>query len=186
LDSGVGFLKRKVSVETQVHIRWMIRRDLPEVLVIERESFEFPWFEQEFIRCLRQRNCIGMVAEAKVIGAQWPIVGFIVYELHRSRIHILNVAVAEAFRHQKVGSQIVRKMVGKLSPQRRTRITLEIRETNLAAQMFFRLHGFKATTVLSDFYDDSTEDAYLFQFRTEETSEPDCINALMDDLCYGT
>ena len=46
-----------------VHIRWMIRRDMPEVLSIENESFEFPWSEEDFIRCLRQRNCIGMVAE---------------------------------------------------------------------------------------------------------------------------
>jgi len=44
-----------------VHIRWMIRRDMPEVLDIESGSFEFPWSEEDFIRCLRQRNCIGMV-----------------------------------------------------------------------------------------------------------------------------
>ena len=37
---------------TRVHIRWMIRRDMPEVLEIERKSFEFPWFEEDFIRCL--------------------------------------------------------------------------------------------------------------------------------------
>ncbi|MEM1305855.1 MAG: ribosomal-protein-alanine N-acetyltransferase RimI, partial [Planctomycetota bacterium] len=47
----------------RVHIRWMIRRDMQEVLGIEQESFEFPWLEEDFIRCLRQRNCIGMVAE---------------------------------------------------------------------------------------------------------------------------
>ncbi len=29
----------------RVHIRWMIRRDMPEVLAIEDESFEFPWLE---------------------------------------------------------------------------------------------------------------------------------------------
>ena len=49
--------------EINVHIRWMIRRDMPEVLGIENSSFEFSWSEDDFIRCLRQRNCIGMVAE---------------------------------------------------------------------------------------------------------------------------
>ena len=43
----------------RTHIRWMIRRDMPEVLAIEAASFEFPWLEDDFIRCLRQRNCIG-------------------------------------------------------------------------------------------------------------------------------
>jgi ribosomal-protein-alanine N-acetyltransferase len=42
-----------VSAESQqqlrVHIRWMIRRDMAEVLDIERGSFEFPWFEEDFI-----------------------------------------------------------------------------------------------------------------------------------------
>ena len=28
--------------QLRVHIRWMIRRDMPEVLDIEQESFEFP------------------------------------------------------------------------------------------------------------------------------------------------
>ena len=51
------------QAQLRVHIRWMIRRDMAEVLEIERGAFEFPWFEEEFIRCLRQRNCIGMVAE---------------------------------------------------------------------------------------------------------------------------
>ena len=56
--------------EARLHIRWMIRRDMAEVLEIENQSFEFPWSEEEFIRCLRQRNCIGMVADCddKVVG----------------------------------------------------------------------------------------------------------------------
>ncbi len=77
--------------EIRVHIRWMIRRDMAEVLQIERESFEFPWVDEDFIRCLRQRNCIGMVAEH-----EGRVVGFMIYELHRTRIHVLNFAVARS------------------------------------------------------------------------------------------
>ena len=43
----------------RVHVRWMVRRDMPEVLEIEGESFDFPWSEEDFIRCLRQRDCSG-------------------------------------------------------------------------------------------------------------------------------
>jgi ribosomal-protein-alanine N-acetyltransferase len=42
---------------------------------------------------------------------------------------------------------------------------LEVRETNLDAQLFFRSMGFKAITVLHEFYEDTPEDAYLMQFR---------------------
>jgi len=146
--------------EVCVHIRWMIRRDMPEVLDIENRSFEFAWTEEDFIRCLRQRNCIGMVAEHDE-----RVVGFMIYELHKNRLHILNFAVHPDFRRRGVARGMIRKLIGKLSPQRRNRILLEIRETNLAAQLFFRAAGFRAISVLRDFYEDTPEDAYLMQYR---------------------
>ncbi len=144
----------------QVHIRWMIRRDMDEVLDIERAGFEFPWSEEDFIRCLRQRNCIGMVAEHED-----RVVGFMIYELHRSRLHLLNFAVSSEYRRFGVGSQMMQKLIAKLSNQRRSRILLEVRETNLPAQLFFRENGFRAINVLRDYYSDTTEDAYLMQYR---------------------
>lgn len=144
----------------RVHIRWMIRRDMPEVLAIENSCFEFPWSEDDFIRCLRQRNCIGMVADLDD-----EVVGFMIYELHKTRLHLLNFAVSARHRRQKVGSRMINKLAAKLSAQRRTRIILEVRETNLAAQLFFRQQGFRAVSLLRDFYEDTTEDAYLMQYR---------------------
>jgi ribosomal-protein-alanine N-acetyltransferase len=93
------------------------------------------------------------------------VVGFMIYELHKNRLHILNFAVHEQFRRKGIGSQMIRKLISKLSPQRRSRIMLEIRETNLGAQLFFRDVGFKAVSLLRDFYEDTTEDAYLMQYR---------------------
>ena len=154
------------SQESCVHIRWMIRRDMQSVLDIEERSFEFPWSEDEFIRCLRQRNCIGMVAQKNE-----EVVGFMIYELHKNRLHILNFAVHPEFRRQNIGSSMVEKLVSKLSYQRRSRIMLEVRETNLPAQLFFKDLGFKAVSVLREFYEDSVEDAYLMQFRCRETVE---------------
>ena len=56
---------------------------------------------------------------------------------------------------------MVAKLAGKLSDQRRNRILLEVRETNLPAQLFFRENGFRAVSVSSRFYEDTPEDAYL-------------------------
>jgi ribosomal-protein-alanine N-acetyltransferase len=153
--------------QVRVHIRWMIRRDMPEVLAIEAESFEFPWLEEDFIRCLRQRNCIGMVAEHDD-----RVVGFMIYELNKTRIQVLNFAAATEFRRRGVGTQMIAKLVGKLSAQRRTRITLEVRETNLPAQLFFRTNGFRAVRVLRDYYEDTPEDAYLMQYRYRPEASP--------------
>ena len=146
--------------EVRVHIRWMIRRDMPEVLGIESQSFEFPWSGEDFVRCLRQRNCIGMVAEHED-----RVVGFMIYELLKARIHVLNFAVNGQFQRRGVGSQMLAKLIAKLSLQRRSRIVLEVRETNLPAQLFFRENGFRAISVLHKYYEDTPEDAYLMQFR---------------------
>ena len=143
-----------------VRIRWMIRRDMPEALAIEESSFEFPWTEEDFVRCLRQRNCIGMVAERND-----RIVGFMIYELLQSELHVLNFAVKKEYRRMGVGSQMMEKLVSKLSYGRRDRIVLEVRETNLDAQLFFKKQTFRAIDVLRDYYEDTIEDAYLMQYK---------------------
>ena len=66
---------------------------------------------------------------------------------------------------------MVEKLKGKLSQQRRNRVCLEIRETNLAAQLFFKNTEFRAVSVLRDFYDDTTEDAYVMQYRYKSESK---------------
>src|SRR3954454_7774485 len=154
--------------QIKVHIRWMIRRDMPEVLQAEQESFEYAWTEEDFLKCLRQRNCIGMVAEH---GEK--VVGFMIYELHKAKLHVLNFAVHPDYRRTGVGKQMVAKLVGKLSSHRRTRITLAVRETNLPAQLFFKTLEFRATKVLRGYYEDSGEDAFLMQFKITDDAGPD-------------
>lgn len=159
----------------RIHIRWMIRRDMPEVLHTEHSSFEFPWTEEDFLRCLRQRNCIGMVAEQCE-----KVVGFMIYELHKTKLHILNFAVHPSWRRLGIGEQMVSKLIGKLSSHRRTRITLEVRETNLCAQLFFRSQGFRAVRVLRSYYEDSGEDAFLMSycFGEEAAEYEEAVNRM--------
>lgn len=155
-------MSKSANSKQTVHIRWLIRRDLQAVLDIESASFEYPWTEEEFINCLRQRDCIGMVAEYAE-----QVVGFMVYELQPTSIHVLSFAVHPDFRRKSVGSALMDKLFSKLVYQRRSRIQLEVRETNLSAQLFLKQLGFRATGVLRSFYEDSTEDAFLMQFRAE-------------------
>jgi ribosomal-protein-alanine N-acetyltransferase len=147
----------------------MIRRDMQEVLAAERQSFEFAWTEDDFLRCLRQRNCIGMVAKHDD-----DVVGYMVYELHKNRLHVLNFAVAPAYRRTGVGAQMVAKLVAKLASHRRSKITLCVREQNLPAQLFFRAQDFKAVRVLRNYYhEDTAEDAYLMEYRVGGDDGPD-------------
>lgn len=165
--------------QLRVHVRWMIRRDMPEVLGIEHASFEYPWCEEEFLRVLRQRNCIGMVAEQ---GER--IVGFMIYELHRNRIHVLDFAVHPDFRRQGVGRQMIAKLVGKLSNQRRNRIALLIRETNVPAQYFYKMMGFRAVEVIREHFADTGEDAYGMLYHLDDAvlAPPTVVNRIARQL----
>lgn len=158
----------------ELPIRWMIRRDLPEVLSIESASFDFCWCEDDFIRVLRCRNCIGMVVEYRE-----RVVGFMIYELHRNRLHVLNFAVHPDFRRSGVGRALVRKLASKLSNDRRNKIFLEVRETNLPAQKFFRECGFRAVSILRGFYEETGEDGYQMQLRHGEFRDAcECVGIL--------
>jgi ribosomal-protein-alanine N-acetyltransferase len=97
------------------------------------------------------------------------IVGFMIYELHRNKIHVLDFATIPDCRRQGIGRQMVAKLVGKLSSQRRNRIALSVRETNLAAQFFFRVVGFRAVEVMREYFQDTGEDAYGMLYHLDES-----------------
>jgi len=149
--------------KSDIEVRWMIRKDIPAVMAIENDSFEHSWSEDDLLSCMRQRSVIGMVADRN-----GQIAGFMVYEFHKHRLHILNFAVAREHRRTGVGRAMLNKLIGKLSPERRTRIMLEVRETNLNAQLFFKACGFRAVSILSGFWDDHNEDACLMQYRVAD------------------
>lgn len=164
-------------MDLRCQIRWMLRGDMPQVLDIENRSFDFPWSESDFIKCLRQRNCIGRVAD---MGDR--IGGFYIYELHKTRLHILNFAVDYDFRRCRIGTAMVLDLTRKLNVERRNRILLEVRESNLDAQLFFRKMGFQCVNTLRNYYLDSPgEDAYVMQFKHPTCTEAPCTTALQTE-----
>src|SRR5690606_17949853 len=91
------------------------------------------------------------------------VAGFMLYDLHKGEIHILRMAVAPSFRRTGVGRSMVEKLIGKLHLERRSRLRLEVRETNLDAQLFYRACGLQATAILHSYYMLTDEDAYQME-----------------------
>lgn len=154
--------------EQFAHIRWLIRRDMKEVLAIEKDSFEFAWEEEDFLNALQQRNVIGMVAvdsHKHRTNQNDEMLGYVLYELHKTHLHIINFAVKKDSRRLRVGCQMMEKLISKMSKQRRNMISAYITESNDDAHLFFRQMGFHATHVMHNFYDDHNEDAYKFEYH---------------------
>jgi len=148
-----------------IHIRWLIRRDMPDVLVIENESYSEPWTEEGFIHELRQRNQIGIVAEV-----DGQVVGFMLYELRKTSLYLINIAVHPGARRQGVARAMIEKLRSKLSPDQRSLLLADIRESNLLGQLFFRGVGMRAVKVMRKHYDNG-EDAYVFRYRCQKPSK---------------
>lgn len=152
-----------------IDIQWIVPANLPDVIRIEADSFEFPWSEGNFRQCLRERNTAGMVA---TIDSR--VVGYMIYVLLPSSIELINFCVDRPFRRHGIGTQMCRYLIDKLSSRRRSRIVTLVREVNVAAKHFFAACGFQATSVERNPYEDTHDDGYLFSYFHEQS---------IDELC---
>ena len=151
-----------------VDIRWMVNRDLSQVMEIETNGGENCLSLTDLTEMLRQRNHIGMVAEEQ---ESKKIVAFMVYELCKDHFHLLNLTIHPEYRRQQIGYLMVQKLQNKLIAHRRVFIQMEVRETNLRAQLFLKQQGFHCTGIMQDWYQDQLvpdewqyEDAYQFVY----------------------
>jgi hypothetical protein len=93
-----------------IYTRWMIVRDLPQVTAIDGQ-----WGDDEFKKRLRERNCIGMVAER---GDE--IVGFVVYELHTDRLKLVRFAAKD----EGSAQGLLEKLAYKMGQHRRSKLEI--------------------------------------------------------------
>lgn len=125
--------------------RWMIRADLPAVLDIERRNGAsntwatgLHWNEKDIITMLRQRNCIGIVAEVNEI-----VCGYCIYELHKMYLDIKRLQVHPEWQRCKVGSTFIEKLKSKLSHGRRVSLLCEeVPDYNIEMLAFMNHHKF--------------------------------------------
>ena len=137
---------------------WMSLDHMPAVMEIEQSSFDWPWKVNDFKKCSVVNNCKSVV----VTNHADRVVGYTVFELNDTQIDIINLAIHPTFRRQGLASGFVNQMIKQVKKhKRRHSITLEVRERNLAAQLFLRSLGFRAEVIMRQYYEETDEDAYL-------------------------
>jgi len=146
-----------------VHIRWLIKRDIPEVLEIEEKSFPYAWTEDDLLSCLRPYHTIGLVAEYHE-----KVAGFIIYKLCKTSLRLVNLAVHPQYRRLGIGTLLVSKTLDKLSGHGRNRLIVDIDERNLGGQLFLAEQGFLATKTFPGRCPNG-DDAYRMEFSVAES-----------------
>lgn len=140
-------------------LRRMTRRDLPEVLGIERRSFSNPWPPSTF------------EGEIQNQGLSFPIVvvdegtgriaGYVIYWIIRDEAQINNVAVHPDYRRRRVGETMLREILAALRTESVEFISLEVRAGNAAARALYEKLGFKQIGIRKEYYTNPVEDAVV-------------------------
>ncbi len=151
------------------HIRKMIQANMQEVLEISELSFADSWT----LDLLDRRDRVRLVA---ILGDQYgeKIVGFLIYQIRKTDLYPLNFAIHPDWRRMGAGTQLITKLIGQLSYNHRSHITVEVRETNKIALQFFKHQQFWATGILRGFYKDPDEDAIEMEYRRDGIYVPKC------------
>ncbi len=121
----------------ECHIRWLISRDMEQVLSIERENYSSPWGEETILAHIKQTNCIGMVAE---LGNR--VIGYMIYDLHDFYIDIASFAVLPSFADMEIDTQLLEKLKIKFSLKRRWMLNIKVREINFSRFSFWIKNNF--------------------------------------------
>jgi len=148
------------KADPQVTIDLMERADLPEILVIERESFSSPWtpgmFTEELENKLAQCLVIRIICEGKsVIGA------YIIFRLIADEAHLHNLAVKKESKRQGLAQSLMETMKDIAMQVGICARTLEVRESNKEAISLYRKCGFVVKGRRPLYYTDTHEDALI-------------------------
>ena len=139
-----------------IKVRVMKEEDIEDILEMERECFATPWSRESFEMELKNKFARYVVAEidGKVVGygGLWLII---------DEAHITNIAVREEYRKMDVGSHILSALVAISLKRDIKSMTLEVRESNVAAIRLYEKYDFKEAGVRPKYYSDNNEDAII-------------------------
>jgi len=124
-------------------IRWLIRRDIPSVLGIERDSVEesLRWTAEHYRLMIRQRGVI-----AKTIELAGDVAGVMVFRLGHTEIELYRLIVAPRARRLGLGTMLVQSLEKHLVGHR-DRMVAEVHEEWLDMQLLLRSCGWRATGI---------------------------------------
>lgn len=123
--------------------------DIPQVWVVERESYPEPWLEQSFWDELENEFSSFYVAEKDKL-----IIGFYDLWLYANVGHLLNIAIRRNYRHQGVGTFLLKHSVEEAKKYNADLIYLEVSASNETAISIYKKIGFRKASVKPDYYGD--------------------------------
>ncbi len=130
--------------------------DLAAVLAIERASFPSAWSADSYLRELRNASSHYFVARLR-----GEVIGYAGMWVIGDEAHVSTIAVRADRRLQGLGERLMHHLMAVARRYQAAYMTLEVRESNLAAQALYRKLGFQAASIRPRYYGDTGEDGMV-------------------------
>ncbi|MDQ7793521.1 MAG: ribosomal protein S18-alanine N-acetyltransferase [bacterium] len=145
------------TVDGELEIGRMRPDDLDQVLAIEQVSFPTPWSRAAYRREVTENSYahyLVMRLEGSIVayGGMWVVL---------DEAHITTLAVTPALRCQGLGRRVLEALGELAASLGASRISLEVRRSNLTAQRLYNRFGFSACGIRRRYYTDTNEDALI-------------------------
>lgn len=163
-------------------VRSMTVRDIPQVMVVNRQCFPVPWsawtIEQDITN---NRYSAWVVVEQLLSGessrSRWwdwwrgtvkpigQVIGFGGFWILYGEMHITNIGVATHYRGQGWGEVLLASMLQQAIHLQADYATLEVRVSNQPAINLYHKYEYRIVVQQRDYYHDNHEDAHSMATR---------------------
>jgi [ribosomal protein S18]-alanine N-acetyltransferase len=145
------------SLPRTLDIAQMRVEDVPDVLRVESMCFTTPWPRNAFHNELTENKLahyfVGRLNDDVVAyGGLWVIL---------EDAHITTVAVDPGHQRRQYGEQILVRLLDEAIERGACWVTLEVRESNVAAQNLYKKYGFTVVNTRRGYYSDNDENALV-------------------------
>jgi len=131
-------------------LREVREADLNEILEIEYRCFPDPYPLSLLHRLMMIHRDTFLVAEVEK-----RVVGYVIGALRWGNTgHILAIGVSPEHRRQGIGKAMMAEVIRRLGVKGARLIRLEVRKSNIPAQMFYHSLGFKKMEEIPYYYED--------------------------------
>ncbi|AAS96155.1 ribosomal protein S18-alanine N-acetyltransferase [Nitratidesulfovibrio vulgaris] len=142
------------------------REDMGEVAALEQACFSTPWSEEQFLLAFEQR-----IFSVFALRDQERIVAYAAVYHAAGELEILNIAVHPDRRRHGLGRRLLGILLQVAVKMGITRAVLEVRTGNTPAIGLYEALGFRRIGVRPHYYQDTGEDALIFECDLADGSD---------------
>ena len=134
--------------------------DAKELARLDKECFSIPWSENSFLN-----DAKNPIAEYVIARIDDKIVGYAGFWQVLDEGQITNIAVLKDFRRQKIAQKMLFELIEKAKSKNLKVLSLEVRESNVAAINLYSGLNFKTVGIRKNYYKNPTENAVLMDLE---------------------